>query len=152
MFGMSLKSLGLVALVGAAVNVCESCSTQPRCNLTEWSAVDNGDGSVTVTVKGEEGWCTNFPPYRVKPAITLRQTSDGIVYPYDYDWEESPYIGNPQPCGVWLVTREHQEFIVTFEAAMKRADDTFRVSFKWTGEGIDPDYSYEVESPLFGIE
>jgi hypothetical protein len=147
MLSMLAKSTGLLALASAASYICPSCSADPTAELTEWFAERNGN-DVTVTVRGQEGWCL-APPGHVDPEIRMEQRSGGRLWTH-YD----PTVtieGGPYDCTGTFVRRQYHDFRVTFTVPMviDGDADTFKVFFEWEGE---PSHGYGVETGTMIVE
>ena len=145
----SVKSVGLVVMVVMVAGVCAPCETDPKIELDQPTAQVNAS-TVTITVDGEEGWCTNFPPYHdyvLYAAVHRIHGGQDIGYPNmtqdDPDWTYEPAAS----CGLGgFVKRDYAPFTIVFEDVPFEAGDRYYVHVQSNeGEGFDKAYATSPE-------
>ncbi len=145
----ALKSAGLVVMVAMVAGVCAPCETDPMIELDQPTAQVNGS-VVTITVDGEEGWCTNFPPYHsyeLYAAVHRIHNGQDIGYPNmtqaDPGWTYQPSAS----CGLGgFVKRDFAPFTIVFEDVPYEAGDSYYVHVQSNeGEGFDKVYATSPE-------
>ncbi|MBN1343023.1 MAG: hypothetical protein JXQ73_10110 [Phycisphaerae bacterium] len=150
MSSMLVKCLTLMSMVVMLTGVCSQCETDPIVEMDQPTAALNA-GTVTVTVQGQEGYCTNQPPYDSYYLYAkLLHWSGGVPVNHPeigpYGWTR---VG-PYPCsGGVFVKRSYYDFTISFDVPGS-SGDTFAVQVRSNeGEGFDP---FTVVSPQVTVE